>query len=388
MSQIYEALSVARDRTIERLIGPSSENRHSNVLVPRRVIFSHRRIRNILVLAFFGIGLALLAGNYAFNSKEVWVNNRPLPSVAFQGTVHPSSESAVTADLAGTISSVSVKVGETVQMGQPLMSMDGREAQLALQQAEIELHAAQANLDKFRSDLEEANARVSLSQWEEQHVPSRQWRDSPERATAAYELAVTNYDRAKALYGAGVTSRQELDSRETELRIARDDMENAKKLAGITSKSEQDQATRVSLQSVVTRQELQQQLSQAQLKYQQAKGQAEQKVVRATQAGVVSDIPVHAGDHVSSGALLLRLAQLDTMVAEVPVAARMVAELKVGQTADVQVATIPPQHVQGTVRVISPLPSPNMTHLVEVEFGNPTLTLMVGQTAEVRFSKQ
>jgi hypothetical protein len=45
------------------------------------------------------------------------------------------------------------------------------------------------------------------------------------------------------------------------------------------------------------------------------------------------------------------------------------------------------RQVEGKIRVIHPLPSPNMTHIVEVEFDNPTLLLLAGQSAEVRFSK-
>jgi hypothetical protein len=45
------------------------------------------------------------------------------------------------------------------------------------------------------------------------------------------------------------------------------------------------------------------------------------------------------------------------------------------------------RQVEGKSREIQPLPSPNMTHIVEVEFDNPTLLLLAGQSAEVRFSK-
>jgi multidrug resistance efflux pump len=387
VSRIFEALAIARDQSVERLVERRLESNDAIVPLPKRFVISHQKIRNSLILAFFTMGLALLATNYAFNPNGVLVKGQPIYGVAFEGTVHPASEFVITADLSGTVSSISVQVGDTVQKGQPLLRMDGREAELALQQAGVELQAAESNLDQFRAQLAEANARVAVSQQEEQQIPTRQWRDSPERATAAYELALNNYNRAKALYDAGVTSKQELDVRATELRIAQDDLENAKKLAGASSKLEHDQTTQANLQAMVTREELREQLRQAQLKYQRAKEQAEEKVVRATQAGVVSEIPAHLGDHISAGTILVRLAELDHMIAEVPVAARMIAELKVGQSAQVGLPSSPPRQVEGRIRVINPLPSPNMTHIVEVEFDNPTLLLLAGQAAEVRFSK-
>lgn len=386
MSEIFEALTIARDKAVEKMVDRRVEPEPITAF-PKRVVLSHQRIRNILILAFLAVGLGLLATNYAFTTGGIRGKAEPIYGVAFEGTVHPASVFGITADLGGTVSGMSVKVGDAVQKGQMLLHMDGREAELALAQATVELQAAESNLEKFRAQLAEANARVAVSQREEQQIPTRQWRDSPERATAAYELALNNYKRAKALYDAGVTPNQELEERATELRIAKDDLENAKKLAGAASQLERDQTVQANLQAMVTRQELQEQLRQAQLKYQQAKELADHKVVRATQAGVVSEIPVHAGDHVYAGTVLVRLAELDHMIAEVPVAARMIAELKVGEVARVELPSSPPRVVQGKIRVINPLPSPNMTHTVEVEFDNPTLTLLAGQAAEVRFSK-
>lgn len=384
MSQIFEALTIAQDRAVEKLIERQEANKEPIQASQKRFVFTHRRIRKYLILAFFAVGLALLATNYAFNATGVLAKGQPLTGVTFEGTVHPASEFSITADLSGTVSNISVKVGDAVKKDQPLMHMDNREAELALKQALADLHAAQANLD---TQLAEANARVAESQRQQQRIPTHQLRDSPERAQAAYELAKNNYDRTKELYEAGVAPKQDLDARATELRIAKDDLENAKKLAGASSKLEDDQKEQADVESKVMHEKLEQELWQAQLKYQRAKEQAAGKIVRASQAGVISEIPVHLGDHVSTGTNLVRLAELDHMVAEVPVAARMIAELKVDQKAQVGLPTTPPREVAGRIRLISPLPSQNMTHLVEVEFDNPTLLLLAGQSAEVRFSK-
>ena len=75
------------------------------------------------------------------------------------------------------------------------------------------------------------------------------------------------------------------------------------------------------------------------------------------------------------------------MIAEVPVAAQMISELRVGQLAQVGLSSFSSREVQGRIRTINPLPSQNMTHVVEVEFDNPTLLLVAGQPAEVRFVK-
>ncbi|OLE96912.1 MAG: hypothetical protein AUG75_14600 [Cyanobacteria bacterium 13_1_20CM_4_61_6] len=414
MSQIFEALSVARHRGVDKLKLLSPEwgepAEGSSKLLPTAVVpsnadlldrlenhpaqlpgktnLSHKKIRNYLILAFFVTGLVLLGTNHAWHPHgSAFADSQSIYGVTFEGTVRPASEIRITAESTGTVSNISVKVGDTVQEGQQLLGMDDRDAQLTVKQASVELEVAETKLDRFRLQLADADARVAISQRQEQLVPTRQWRDSPERAAAAYDQAIVNYSRAKKLFDAGLIAQQELDARGTELRIARDDLENAKQLAVVSTKLARDQADQANLQAKVRREELQEQLRQAQVNYERARQQADATVVRATTAGVVSEIPVRLGDRIPGGAVLARLAKLDRMIAEVPVAAQMISGLRVGQSAQVGLSSLPPRKVEGRIRAINPLPSQNMTHIVEVEFDNPTLLLVAGQPAEVRFMK-
>ncbi|PYT66512.1 MAG: hypothetical protein DMG39_26635 [Acidobacteria bacterium] len=413
MSRIFDALTVAHDPGVDKTknLSPGpAERTDSAEVVPKVVVpadpdvlgrweghtaqlpdtfkWSHKKIRNYLILAFFATGLVLLGTNYAFHTHgSAFANSQSVYGVAFEGAVHPASEVRITAESTGMVSDISVQVGDTVQKGQQLLRMDDREAQLAVKQARVELDTAKTKLDKFRGQLAEADARVAIAQRQEQLVPTRQWRDSPERAAAAYDQALLNYNRTKQMFEAGLIAQQELDARNTELRMAQDDLENAKKLAAVSAKLAHDQAEQASLQEKVTREELQEQLRQAEVNYERAKQQADATIVRATTAGVVSEIPVHLGDRIAGGAILARLAKLDRMIAEVPVGAQMIGELRVGQLAKVGLSSLPPREVQGRIRAINPLPSKNMTHIVEVEFDNPTLLLVAGQPAEVRFMR-
>jgi multidrug resistance efflux pump len=411
VSDIFDALVRAEDETAERLkfllsrqelesdptdywqstARPMEADRFARVKdftgqLRGNVTLSHKKIRNYLILVFCAVGLVLLGTDYAFRlNGGGFPSSSQLYGVAFEGTIHPAVEIRITSELSGTVSAISAKVGDPVQKGQPLLRLDDREAEMALKQASVELKAAEANLDKFSVQLAEANARVAISQRQEQQVPTRQWRDSPERAEAAYDQALTNHNRTKQLFEAGVIARQELDARATELRMARDDLDNANKLAKVSSRLEQDQTDQATLQAKVTREELQEQLLQAKLKYQRAGQRVDGTVVRATEAGVVSEISVRLGDRIPGGTLLARLAELDRMIVEVPVAGKIISELKVHQPARVALPSSPPRQVEGRIRVINPLPSSNMTHAVEVEFENPALLLLAGQPAEVRF---
>jgi multidrug resistance efflux pump len=334
-----------------------------------------------LALVFLGAGYALRAGPGGFES------GRQVYGVAFEGTIRPSSEIRITAESLGTVSEIFARVGDTVQKGQPLVRMDDREARLALKQATLERDSAENNFNNFRAPLADINARVAISQRQEQQVPTRQWRDSPERAQASYDEAAVNDTRAEELYKAGLISKQELDLRATELRIAQDDLTNAKTLAKAAAKVKTDQSEQADLQARVSREELQGQLNELDLKYEEARQRVDATEVRATETGVVAEVLVGLGDRVPGGSILVRLAQLNHMIAGVPVAANMISQLQVGQLAMIQLPSSPPQQVEGKIRVISPLPSANMTHLIEVEFENPTRLLLAGQPTEVRFVK-
>lgn len=135
MSQIFEALTIAHDRAVEKLVDRQVDADETITVAPERFVFTHQKIRNGLIVAFFVVGLTLLATNYAFKGNALVAKSQPIYGVAFESTVHPASEFGITADLSGTVSSISVKVGDKVQQGQSLLHMDGREAELALKQA-------------------------------------------------------------------------------------------------------------------------------------------------------------------------------------------------------------------------------------------------------------
>ena len=412
MSRIYDALTIAEDQVVERFtsapaaheepfaasnsrrlplpldISPLWKEKESVPQLPGKIEVSRTRVRSLLLLAFLTVGGVLVGTNYALRPNAAsFVGSKDPYGVTFEGKLRPATEIRITSSSMGTVSAIYVKVGDPVRIGQQMVRLDDRETQMALQQAAGEREMAQQNLNHFRSRLAEANARVSIAQRKAAQIPVRQLRDSPQRAQAAFDQATVNYNRTKQLFGLGVIAQQELDARATDLRIAQDDLENAKKLASVSATLEDDQSEQAGLEASVSRQDLIEQLRQADLKYQQAKQRVSEAVVTATQNGVVSEIPVKIGDRVPTGTVVTQLAELSRMVADVPVAATMISKLEVGETVSIKLPSTPPTEVQGKIHTINPLPSPNMTHNVEVQFENPTMLLLAGQPAEVRFQR-
>jgi hemolysin D len=412
VSRIYDALTIAEDQVVERFtsasrvheepfaasdsrrvslpldISPLWKERENTPQLPGKIEVSRSKVRSLLLLAFLTVGGILVGTNYALRPNTAsFVGSKDPFGVTFEGKLRPATEIRITSASLGTVSEIYVKVGDTVRSGQQLVRLDDMETRMSLQQAAAERQMAEQNLNHFRSRLAEANARVAISQRKAAQIPVRQMRDSPQRAQAAFDQATVNYNRAKQLFGLGVIAQQELDARATDLRIAQDDLENAKKLASVSAALEDDQSEQAGLEASVSRQDLIEQLRQADLKYQQAKQRVSEAVVTATQDGVVSEIPVKIGDRVPTGTVVAQLAELRRMVADVPVAATMISKLEVGESVSVKLPSTPPTTIQGTIHTINPLPSPNMTHNVEVQFDNPTMLLLAGQPAEVRFQR-
>ena len=165
MSKIFDALTIVREERLKSLPPVDREpgRGSSDVLqrsvvptdvdlfgglepttrLPGKVALSHKKIRNYLMLALFAAGLVLLGTNYAFHPHgNVFANSQSVYGVAFEGTVRPASEIRITAESTGTVSNISVKVGDRVQTDQQLLRMDDRDAQLAVKQASVELQQA------------------------------------------------------------------------------------------------------------------------------------------------------------------------------------------------------------------------------------------------------
>src|SRR5207247_5084929 len=79
--------------------------------------------------------------------------------------------------------------------------------------------------------LAHANAQLAMAQRHLDTIPNRQWKDSPERAQAAYEQALAHERRLADLAANGVVARQELEDAHIAVRMAADDLAIAKRAA-------------------------------------------------------------------------------------------------------------------------------------------------------------
>jgi len=115
-----------------------------------------------------------------------------------------------------------------------------------------------------------------------------------------------------------------------------------------------------------------------------ARAEYERGLVLAPISGVVSNVPVSAGQALEAGALVADIIALDPMLAVAGVAERQLGDIKVGSAATVRLVT--GQTETGTVRFVSPTASEGTrTYRIEVELSNADHAISDGVTADVAF---
>jgi len=123
------------------------------------------------------------------------------------GTVRSELQASISAQVSGRIVSVSVRSGDMVEAGDPLIQIDGRDLQARLDQAGQALQAAEA--DKRRAEQALIAARAGHAEAEANYRRIKTYveheaatRQDLERAEAAYRQAMAGVEQAKSAVAA------------------------------------------------------------------------------------------------------------------------------------------------------------------------------------------
>ncbi|AFZ35278.1 response regulator receiver protein [Stanieria cyanosphaera PCC 7437] len=400
-------------------------------------------------LAWLIVALSLTTGIYVMRQ---WLR-KPLPVLSYEeqsatiaqtqftGKVKPAKTFKIAAINPGVVDQISVQVGEKVEVGQTLLTLKNlaaeneqkqiiqeqqstkqqqqavfQQQQIAQQQIfdlEQKINRLKYDLAPLRAKIAEANLQVSLAQSQAEKLPLRQRQDSVPRTKAVYERAKARFNRLDTLNQQGAISQEQLEQAQVELEIAKADYDTAIAAANANTKLEQSQTELSQLQEKLAIQEqqdaiaqLEKQKQKAQLEYQQAteklellKQQAAQlnqyqipqinQVITATEAGIITEIPVTIGDQIYGGNAVIGLARLEQLKIEVAVNSRLINVLSPNQPAVIQIGSgVTAQKFEGKIATVNPLPTEKLDYLVEIEFANPTNSLIISQLAQVQFLPQ
>ena len=339
----------------------------------------------------------------------------PTLTATYLGVTRPRQVTTLTFPMPLVIQKVLVDIGDHVQAGQPLLTIDDEDARRVVGQLRVDVQRAERQVTELELTIQilsrsinaliapaaDTSQRLAMAQRSADGVPGRQAADTPEPFQAAYEQAVTRERRVAALKDPGVLGRQELEEAQIAVRGAADALAAARRAADAATALSSAQALHAQTQADqrIADQQRQRQkrsgeISQARQYRTEARAALDLALtrlgdltVRAAGEALVAEIAVKAGEPVRAGAPLVRLAVVDPMLVDVDVPPAIVNGLGRGDAAFVRVGAASKEYA-GRIKTIAPLPSRGGGHALEIEFDNPSAALLAGQTAHVRLAQR
>lgn len=120
----------------------------------------------------------------------------------YSGTVKPANELTVSGTIQGKVASVNFDVGDYVNAGDVLYTMDTSDILNSKRVAEASLATAEANIQSAQTSLDLVNGASMQSQIETSKAALN-------KAEVAYNTAKTNYENNKVLFENGIISQTE-----------------------------------------------------------------------------------------------------------------------------------------------------------------------------------
>ncbi len=233
-----------------------------------------------------------------------------IEKVSASGKIYPEVEVVIIPEISGEIVKLYVDEGDSVQKGDPLVDINPNIYQDAVERAEAAVLAAQARL---------ANSKARYSQ-----------------AQAQFEKAKLDYDRNKQLFDQKVISQADFDAAETAFKVAQAEMESALQTVN---------ADRYNVMS-------------AKATLREARNNLTKTTVFAPMSGIVTGLAVEEGKVVGGIAQfaateMMRISNLHEMEARVDVSENDILNVRINDTAEIEVEAYPDRKFMGLVYEIS-----------------------------------
>jgi HlyD family secretion protein len=275
---------------------------------------------------FIGAGIVVLLGAVAYANVKFkrtdgievtteGVQKRHLEAiVSASGKIQPKRDVNISADTMGRVTDLAVEEGDRVTKGQFLLQIDPRNLRSAVQRTQASLAAASSQVEQLRVAIE--SSKVALKQAED------------------------NYTRQQNLWKGGLTTRETLERSESDLKLRQADLRS------------QEQQLRT--------QELRKDSESATAE--SARFDLSKVRIESPIAGIVTRRNIEEGETVvigtmnNAGTVLLTIADMSIIEAEVEVDETDIPSVRFGQPAKVTIDAMPGQTFMGKVTEIGNSP--------------------------------
>ena len=275
---------------------------------------------------FIGVGIIVLLGAIAYaNIRFKRVEGLEVTTegvqklhleaiVSASGKIQPKRDVNISADTMGRVTDLAVEEGARVDKGQFLLQIDPRNLRSAVQRTEASLAAARSQVEQLRVSIE--SSKVALKQAED------------------------NYNRQQNLWKGGLTTRETLEKTENDLKLRQSDLRSQEQqLRTQQLRMESESATAESA------------------RFDLSKVRIESPI-----KGIVTRRNIEEGETVvigtmnNAGTVLLTIADMSVIQAEVEVDETDLPTIRMGQPAKVTIDAMPGQTFPGKVTEIGNSP--------------------------------
>lgn len=315
-----------------------------------------RRMYWVLAALIGGMGLvfavasgtALLSSSQAVEGDSVWIDTVERGSlvweVAAAGSLHPANTRLISAPVAGSVIEKHREVGDELQPGTPIVTLDNVSERRRLLEIVQDLRVAEAALSELQRDLQSRK----LEQQKLHQEMVFELRDARRRAEASAALPDGVMPKIEVL-----RLSERVEALETLLGV---EERRAEAVAGsAVSRIEQQQARVEQLEKLT---EFQQQI-------------VDSLSIQSPAPGVLKNLPIENGAWVTEGAVLAEIVEPGELVARLRVPESAAASLRLGLPARLNARGI---ELTGRVKRIDPaVTSGTITVDVELASAPPTL---------------
>lgn len=325
--------------------------------------------------------------------------------VTYTGTTGPLQEVSLRSQAEGQLLSLNVDLGDAVRRGQVLARLDDEILLTAVNEAQAELAArvsevasAQAQVSNARAQAE--RARLELQQAQANTARLQKLLDAEvEQARLGAQQTQEDAARLQKLVRAGAIAAQQAQQSQTAARTA-SQVFLREKANAVQQIGQARSAARTASQALRSAQE-QVRIQQQAVTAAQGRVAAQQAVVAQAQerqsyavltspiTGAVLERLTEPGDLIQPGSELLRLGDFSRVKVNVQVSELGLANVRVGQPANIRLDAFPNQQFSGTVTRLSPAADPIARLIpVEVTIPNPEGRVGGGLLARVSFAQR
>ncbi|MDO4563382.1 MAG: efflux RND transporter periplasmic adaptor subunit [Clostridia bacterium] len=383
-----------------------------------------RLIALILSVAIAALIMGGCSGNEAEEATEISGTNVTVAdvllkdifeTVTYTGELMSSDEASVTSKVSAKILAVNAEIGDWVESGQLLLTLDSsdyeyqlKQAQTSYNQAAASYNQAEAGYKQAETILAQADVAVSNAQIGYENVingsnaqNAAQVQQALSQAQIAYNNAKTNFERQEQLYNMGAISLAAYESAQTALENAKIALDSAQTTYDLTmnvispgseasaqNNIDSAEATKKSAQAsldsaMASMSTARAAMEAAQLSISQARDNIANTKIKAPISGYISAKNVTLGQFAAAGSPLFEINAAKELEVEIQVTESVIPYVQVGGEAVVSVGSSDIKNIPAVVTLVNPVKNSMGMYTVRVSVPNDDSRLKIGMFADI-----